>query len=284
MSTVEPLHEEYFGNHHKTVIRARPGAFADLREVWAYRELLWTFSLRNLQVRYKQAALGVVWIALRPLLMLSVMCVFFGLVVRMPSDGYPYPIFLFSGMVPWLFFSQALSGSGASLVGAAGMLGKVYFPPLVIPLASIFARTVDLLITVVILLVLMLIYDIAPTLNLLAFPALLVATLFSVVGTGVFLGALSVSFRDVRELTPLLVQLWMYATPIIYPSSLVPESWRPLYFLNPMAGLIEGYRSAFLGRDFDIQALAYSGVVALAMMFIGIRYFLSAQRRFADVI
>jgi lipopolysaccharide transport system permease protein len=284
MSAPEPLHEEYFGHRHKTVIQPRTGTLADLREVWAYRELLWTFALRDLQVRYKQAALGVVWIGLRPLIMLSVMCLFFGLIVRLPSDGYPYPIFVFSAMVPWLFFSQALSGSGASVVGAAGMVGKVYFPRLVIPLASVLARTVDLFVSVGILLLLMLIYGITPSLNLLAFPALLIATLFTAIGSGVLIAALSVSFRDVRELTPLLVQLWMYATPIIYPSSLVPEAWRPLYFLNPMAGLIEGYRCAFLGRDFDFQALAYSGAVAVVLMFIGIRYFLSVERRFADVI
>ncbi len=284
MSTIEPLHQEYFGERHKTVIRARPGAFADLREVWAYRELLWTFALRDLQVRYKQAALGMVWIALRPLIMLAVMCLFFGLIVRIPSDGYPYPIFVFSAMVPWLFFSQALAGSGTSLIGAAGMLGKVYFPPLIIPLASVLARTADLFISVLILLLLMLLYGITPKLNLLAFPLLLIATLLTVIGTGVLLAALSVSFRDVRELTPLLVQLWMYATPIIYPSSLVPEAWRPLYFINPMAGLIEGYRCAFLGRDFDLQALGYSAAVAIVLMLVGVRYFLRVQRRFADVI
>ena len=285
MSAHEPLHEAYFGHEHVTVIQPSKGwRSLDLKELWAYRELLWVLTERDIKVRYKQTVLGVGWAVIQPFMLMVVFSVFFGRLAGMPSDGLPYPVFAFAALVPWTFFSNALSNSSASLVGSAHLISKVYFPRLIIPLASIGSWTVDFVIAVLILLAMMAWYGIGYSWNLLAAPLLAAAVLFTALGVGTFLSALTVSYRDFRYVIPFLMQFWMFATPVVYPASLVPERWQWVIHLNPMSGLVEGFRSAFLGRPFDLSALAISSAVAVCLFVAGVAYFERVERRFADIV
>jgi lipopolysaccharide transport system permease protein len=202
----------------------------------------------------------------------------------MPSDGIPYPIFVYAALLPWTFFATAVSTSGQSLVGATHLVSKVYFPRLIIPLSSIGAGLIDLLISTGILLLMMLWYGVGWGPNLLAAPLLMLAVVFAALGIGTLLSALTVAYRDFTHVTPFMVQIWMYATPVIFPVSLVPEQWRWVMFLNPMAGMVEGFRSAFLDRPFDLQGIAISLTVALVIFLFGVAYFEKVERRFADII
>lgn len=279
------LHEDYFGHEHVTVIKATRGwRSLDLRELWAYRELLWVLTERDIKVRYKQTVLGVAWAVIQPLMLMVVFSIFFGRLAKMPSDGLPYPVFAFAALLPWTFFANTLSNSSSSLVGASNLISKVYFPRLIIPLASVGSWLVDFVIATFILLGMMLYYGIGWTWNLLAAPVLVLAVLFAALGAGTLLSALTVAYRDFRYVVPFMLQFWMFATPVVYPASLVPEHWRWVMQLNPMAGLIEGFRSAFLGRPFDVGAIAISFSVALVMFIVGIAYFERVERRFADII
>ena len=285
MTSPEPLHDAYFGHEHVTVIEPTRGwRSLDLKELWAYRELLWVLTERDIKVRYKQTVLGIGWAVIQPFMLMVVFSIFFGRLAGMPSDGLPYPVFAFAALVPWTFFSNALSNSSASLVGSAHLISKVYFPRLIIPLASIGSWAVDFVIAVLILLCMMLWYGIGLSWNLLAAPLLSIAVLFTALGVGTFLSALTVAYRDFRYVIPFLMQFWMFATPIVYPASIVPERWQWVIHLNPMAGLVEGFRSAFLGRPFDFSALAISSAVAVALFAIGVAYFERVERRFADIV
>ncbi|MES3001678.1 MAG: ABC transporter permease [Pseudomonadota bacterium] len=277
--------ESVFDHHHITVIEPPKGwHMLDWRELWAYRELLWVLAARDVKVRYKQTVLGAAWAVLRPLLTMLIFSVVFGQFAKMPSDGLPYPVFVYAGLLPWTFFAAAITASGHSLLGSSHLISKVYFPRLIIPLASVGTSAVDLLIATAILMLMMLWYGLGWTPNLLLAPLVLGIVVFTALGMGTLLSALTVEYRDVAHVTPFLVQIWMYVTPVIFPISVVPKQWQWLLYLNPMTGIVEGFRSAFLGRPVDVTGLAASLGVALVIFAVGISYFEKVERRFADII
>jgi homopolymeric O-antigen transport system permease protein len=279
------LQERYFGHEHVTKIDPPRGWRAlDLRELWAYRELLAVLTIRDIKVRYKQTVLGAAWAILQPFMTMVVFSIFFGHLAKMPSDGYPYPVFVYSALVPWTFFANAITSSTNSLVGSAHLISKVYFPRLIIPFSAIGAGLVDFAVASSILLAMMLFYGVGWSLNLLMAPVLLLGVVFIAVGAGTCLSALTASYRDFRYVLPFMVQFWMFVTPVVYPASLVPTQWRWLIFLNPMSGLIEGFRAVFLGKAFDFFGLTISAGVAMSLLLVGIAYFERVERRFADII
>lgn len=281
----ESTHDQYFGREHVTVIEPSRGWRAlDLKELWAYRELLWVLTARDIKVRYKQTVLGFAWAIIQPVMMLVVFSIFFGRLAGMPSNGYPYPVFVYAGLLPWMFFATAISSSGNSLVGSEQLVSKVYFPRLIIPLASIGGALVDFAISASVLLLLMVWYGVAWSTNILVTPLLVAGVILTALGVGTLLSALTVTYRDFRYVIPFMVQFWFFATPVVYPASLVPEDWRWLLFLNPMAGAIEGFRAAFLGQALDVTGLLISLIISLILFFIGITYFEKVERRFADII
>lgn len=274
-----------FDSEHVTLIRPRRGwRSLDLKELWAYRELLWVLTMRDIKVRYKQTVLGVAWAVIQPFMTMVVFSIFFGRLAQMPSDGFPYPVFVYAALLPWTFFANALGSSGNSLLSSANLVSKVYFPRLIIPLASVGAGLIDFAISTVILLLLMWYYDVGWSANLLLAPALVLAVIFTALGVGTLLSALNVAYRDFRYVIPFLIQLWMFVTPVVYPASLVPERWQWLFHLNPMAGLIEGFRAVFLGRPFDGPGLLLSFTVAAVFFLAGVLYFEKVERGFADII
>jgi lipopolysaccharide transport system permease protein len=277
--------DRQFGHEQVTVI-APPSDWRmlDWRELWAYRELLWVLVGRDIRVRYQQAVLGAGWAILRPFLTMVIFSVVFGHLAGIPSDGYPYPVFVYAGLLPWTFFAAALSTSGNSVVGSANLISKVYFPRMIIPLSSIGAGVVDLLIASAILLLMMLWYGVGWSLHLLAAPVLILALVITALGIGTLLSALTVTYRDFIHLTPFLVQIWMYVTPVIFPVGLVPEPWQWLLYLNPMTGLVEGFRSAFLGKPFDLPGIGISLTIGAVLLAAGVAYFEKVERRFADII
>ncbi|MFC1680192.1 ABC transporter permease [Pseudomonadota bacterium] len=266
------------------IIEATDRSSLRLGELWSYRELLWVLTERDIKVRYKQTTMGIAWALLQPLAAMLIFTLFFGRLAKIPSDGVPYPIFVFAALVPWTFFSNAISNSAISLVDSSNLVGKVYFPRLIIPLSAIGAWLVDFFIAGLILLVMMLGYDVGWTLNLLAAPIILIAVMLTALGVGTLLSALTVAYRDFRYAIPFIIQLWMFATPVVYPASMVPEKWRWVLHLNPMAGLIEAFRSSFLGLPFDIAAITISFSVALLIFALGVWYFERVERTFADII
>jgi len=268
------------------VIEPTRGLFdLDLRAVWEYRELLYFLVWRDVKVRYKQTAIGVAWVVLQPLLTMMVFAVVFGYLARIPSDGLPYPLFAFTALLPWTYFSQALTRGGSGLVGNANLISKVYFPRLIIPLSAVVAPAVDFLLCIVILLGLMVWYGVAPTWGVLALPLFLLLALMTALAVALLLSPLHVNYRDVGHVIPFLTQFWMFASPVIYPVSLIPEQWRLLYSLNPMVGVIEGFRWALLGKESpDFKVMAVSTIVVLALLLGGVVYFKRMERTFADVV
>src|SRR5579862_1062995 len=279
------LSERYFGHDHVTFIRPQKGwRLLDLKELWAYRELFHVLTVRDIKVRYKQTVLGFAWAIIQPVMMMIVFSIFFGRLAQMPSDGYPYPIFVYAALLPWSFFANSITSSAASLVGSANLVSKVYFPRLIIPLSSVGSGLVDFAIAAVILLLLMIYYGVSWTPNLLMAPVLVVGMVLTALGVGTFLAALNVAYRDFRYVVPFLVQFWLFATPVAYPASLVPAQWQWTLYLNPMAGVIEGFRSTILGRPFDFTGLVVSLAIAVMLFAAGIAYFEKVERRFADII
>lgn len=256
----------------------------DLREVWRYRELLYFLAWRDIKLRYKQTILGAAWAILQPILAMVVFTLFFGKLAQMPSDGVPYAIFSYCALVPWTYFANALSGAGNSLVGSANLISKVYFPRLIVPGASVLAGVLDFGIAFSVLLGMMVYYGITPSWGILLVPVLLLLTMGTALGVGAWLSALNVEYRDVRYAIPFLIQLWMFATPIVYPLSLVPDRYRTLVALNPMVGIIENYRAALLGRPTQWDVLAMSTVLCVVLLLAGAFYFRRVERTFADVI
>ena len=255
-----------------------------LGELWAYRGLFWFLVWRDVKVRYAQTALGAAWAVLQPVLTMLVFAVVFGRFARVPSDGVPYPLFALAALVPWTYFGSALTGASNSLVASAGLITKVYFPRLVIPLAAVLAGLLDFVIGLAALAVAMLVYGVAPTPAVAVIPVLVVAMLLTVTGVGCWLAALNLQYRDVKFLVPFLVQVWMYASPVIYPSSMVPARYRGLYALNPMVGVIDGFRAALLGTGpVPWAAVATSCGVGLLLLGTGVLYFRRTERVFADV-
>lgn len=270
------------------VVRIEPSrgwVSLQLKELWAYRELLYFLIWRDVKVRYKQTALGVGWAIIQPVFTMIVFSVFFGRLGKIPSDGVPYPIFSFAALVPWTFFAQGMVQASNSLVGSANLIKKVYFPRLAVPIASVTSGIIDFSIAFILLLGMMLYYGILPTLNVIWLPCLLLLTIVTSLGVSLWLSALNVQFRDVRHVLPFLTQLWFFATPIAYPSSLLSEPWRTLYSLNPMVGVVEGFRWALLGTETAPGLmLIVSSLTALALLVGGAFYFRRLEKTFADVI
>ena len=257
----------------------------NLREFWQYRELLYFLSWRDIKVRYKQTALGALWAILQPFLTMLVFSLFFGNLAKMPSDGIPYPIFAFAALVPWTFFSNGLTQSGNSLIQSAGMLKKVYFPRLIVPISSILSGVVDFLFAFLVLIGLMFGYGIVPTANVVWLPFLLLLAFGTALGVGLWLSAMNVQFRDVRYTIPFLAQFWLFATPIAYPSSLLSEPWRTIYGINPMVGVVEGFRWALLGTATAPGPLIIvSALTMLTILITGMFYFRRMESTFADVV
>ncbi len=256
-----------------------------LRELWEYRELLYFLTWRDIKVRYKQTALGAAWAIIQPFFTMVVFSLFFGRLAKIPSDGIPYPIFSFAALVPWTFFANGLGQSANSLVGNANLIKKIYFPRLAVPIATILSGVVDFVLAFVVLLGMMLYYGIVPTVNAIWLPLLLLLALITSLGVGLWLSALNVEFRDVRYVVPFLTQIWMFATPIAYPSSLLGEPWRTLYALNPMVGVVEGFRWALLGsNEAPGPIVLASALAALAILVSGAFYFRRMEKSFADMV
>jgi lipopolysaccharide transport system permease protein len=256
-----------------------------LGELWRYRELIYFLVWRDVKVRYKQTALGAAWAVIQPLATMGVFSVFFGRLAGVPSDGAPYPLFALTALVPWTFFSQGLIQSSNSLVGSQNLLTKVYFPRLAIPLAAVLAGVVDFLVAFVLLLGTLAFYRVVPTARVLWLPLFLLLAFVTSLGVGLWLSAWSVRYRDVRYLVPFLAQLWLLATPVAYPASLLSEPWRTVYGLNPMAGVVEGFRWALLGTGTrpGLMVLVSAGV-ALALLLSGLLVFRHQERTFADLV
>jgi len=254
-------------------------------DLWAYRDLLYFLTWRDIKVRYKQTILGAAWAIIQPFFTMVVFSVFFGRLAKMPSDAVPYPVFSYAALVPWTFFANALSNSTSSLVDSANLLRKVYFPRLVIPVSAVLAGVIDFGLAFVVLLGMILFYGITPTRAVVWLPLLLLLALVASLGAGLWLTAMNVQFRDVRYAVPFLIQAWLFATPIAYPSSLLNEPWRTLYGINPMAGVVEGFRWALLGTDTAPgPMIGVSAVVALGLLVSGAYYFRRMERSFADVV
>lgn len=273
--------------HAATVIiqPSRGWSALGLRELWRYRELLYFMIWRDIKVRYKQTALGAAWAIIQPFFTMVVFSLFFGRLAGIPSDGVPYPIFSYSALVPWTFFANGLTLASNSLVGSANLLSKVYFPRLIVPTATILSGLVDFALAFVVLIGMMLVYGIMPTLNIIWLPFFLLLALITALGSGLWLSALNVKFRDIKYVVPFLTQLWMFLTPIAYPSTMLPEPWRTLYGLNPMAGVIEGFRWALLGTQMTVGPMIFlSAVAAIVLLLSGAYYFRRMEKTFADVV
>jgi len=256
-----------------------------LKELWKYRELLYFLTWRDVKVRYKQTVVGVAWAIIQPLMTMVVFSLFFGQLAKIPSDGVPYPIFSLAALVPWTFFATGLASCSGSLVGSANLIKKIYFPRLIIPLAAVFSGVIDFSVAFVILILMMLAFGIVPTLNIIWLPFFLLLAFVTALGVGLWLTALNVQFRDIQYIIPFLVQFWMFATPIAYPSSLIKnELAHTLYGVNPMVGVVEGFRWALLGTNTAPgPIIIISTLVALAILTSGMYYFRRMEKTFADV-
>lgn len=272
---------------HERVTTLEPGRqrmSAELAELWAYRELLAVFVDRDVRVRYKQTWLGASWAVLRPLLTMAIFTVVFGRLAALPSDGAPYTVFVLSAILPWTFFSTAVAGAAESLVGSQGLISKIYFPRLVVPLAPLGIAGVDLAVGMLVLVALAVVKGSASIAALYLLPVGLLLLGLATVGIGVGLAALNVEFRDVRHLVPFALQIWLYATPVVYPVSIVPEEWRWAAYLNPLAGSVEAFRAGFVGRDADWVGVAISSAAAAVVAFFALVHFARVERRFADIV
>lgn len=256
-----------------------------LNEVWDYRELLYFLTWKDIKVRYKQTVLGAVWAIIQPLFMMVVFSLFFGRLAGVPSDGVPYPVFTFCALLPWQLFAHSLTESSNSLVGNRNLITKVYFPRLVVPISAVLGGTVDFAISFVILLVLMFFYGIVPTWQIVAVPGLVLLAVITALAVGLWLAALNVKYRDVRYTITFLVQFWLFATPVAYPSSIVPAKWRVLYGLNPMVGVVDGFRWALLGKpESPGLPLLVSLIVVFLLLVGGLYYFRRLEQEFADIV
>jgi lipopolysaccharide transport system permease protein len=260
-------------------------ALPKLRELWEYRELLFFFVWRDIKVRYRQTVMGALWAIIQPFFTMVIFSLFFGRLAKIPSDGLPYPVFSYAALVPWTFFATALNQASNSLVINANMVKKIYFPRLSLPIATILASVVDFVLAFIVLLGMMFFYGLVPTINVLWLPFFLLLALITSLGVSLWLSAMNVQFRDVQYTIPFLTQAWLFVTPIAYPSSLLPEPWRTLYGLNPMAGVVEGFRWALLGTDTAPGPMTLvSAVVALVLFISGAFYFRRMEQGFADVL
>jgi lipopolysaccharide transport system permease protein len=269
-----------------TIIERRKGwASIDSREIWNYRELLYFLTKRDIKVRYKQTVLGGLWAVIQPAFTMIVFVLFFGRLAKVPSDGLPYPIFVYAGLLPWTYFANAVSASGNSLVGSANLLTKVYFPRLIVPASAALAGLLDFFIALFVLAALMAYYQFIPCAAIFLFPVLVALTFLCAVGVGLWLSALNVQYRDIRYAIPFFIQIWLFVSPVIYPVSLVKERYQWLLAINPMGGVIHAYRASLLGhQSVDWQLLALSTLIILAIFLGGLYYFRRMERSFADVV
>ena len=257
----------------------------NLRELWRFRELLYFMAWRDVKVRYKQTVIGAAWAILQPFLTMIVFSVIFGRLAKIGSEGVPYPVFSYSALLPWTFFATAMSQAGTSLVSNANMVSKIYFPRVILPMASVLAATLDFGIAFIVLLGMMFYFGIVPGLALLTIPLFLLLALMTALGISLWLSAINVKYRDVRYIIPFLTQFWLFATPVAYPSSMIPEKWRLLYGLNPMAGVVEGFRWSLLGTENPPNGLILVSALVVIFMFVGgLFYFRRMEREFADII
>jgi lipopolysaccharide transport system permease protein len=256
-----------------------------LREIWYYRELLYFLAWRDVKVRYKQTVIGVAWVILQPFLTMVVFSILFGRLLNVETDGDPYPVFAFVALLPWTFFSGALSRSGISLVSDANLISKIYFPRLILPIAAVLSMLVDFSISFIILLGLLVYYGIVPGAAIFTLPLLLLLAFLTALGFGLWLSALNVKYRDVGYVIPFMLQVWLFLTPVAYPSSIIPEHWRFLYSLNPMAGVVEGFRWALLGQQsLPVISVILSTLVVVVVFIGGLFYFRRMEYEFADVV
>ena len=257
----------------------------DLKEIWKYRELLYFLTKRDIKVRYKQTVLGGLWAIIQPLFTMIVFTLFFGKLAKVPSDGIPYPIFVYAGLLPWTYFANALAASGNSLVGSQNLITKVYFPRIIIPASASLAGILDFFIAMLVLGVLMIYYQFFPGIEILIFPCLVGLTFMCSVGVGLWLSALNVEYRDIRYAIPFLVQIWMFISPVIYPVSLVKEKYQWLLAINPMGGVINAYRASLIGhKTIDWTLLGISAVIIVLIFLSGVYYFRRMEKSFADVV
>jgi len=269
------------------IIKPRKGwIHVNFKELWAYRELLYFLAWRDIKVKYKQTALGVVWAILQPFLTMIIFSILFGKLAKVPSDGIPYPIFVYAGLLPWNYFSSALSSSGNSLVASSNLITKVYFPRLIIPASASLSSLLDFFIASIILIGMMFFYHFTPNaFGIIMIPALVFMTFMVAVGCGLWLSALNVEYRDFQYVIPFLVQIWMFVTPVIYPVTLFPEKYRWILSLNPMAGIIEAFRAVTLGHQpVNWSLLFISSGIGILIFVSGLLYFRRVERSFADVI
>ncbi|UCH49820.1 MAG: ABC transporter permease [Betaproteobacteria bacterium] len=268
------------------VIEAGKGTRRYWSDLWIYRELLYFLAWRDILVRYKQTVIGVAWALIQPLLFMSILTFVFGRLAKLPAGGVPYPLLVLTGLLPWLFFSQALTNAGNSLVGNANMVSKIYFPRMIIPLSAVVVCLVDFTIAFVLLLLLALMLGALPDWRILALPCFLALAFVAAAGAGLWIGALTVKYRDFRYVIPFLVQAGMYISPVGFNAALVPEKWKFIYSLNPMVGVIDGFRWSFLAGQsvLYLPGLFVSALLSVALLLTGVRFFRKTERRFADII
>jgi len=269
-----------------TIIEPRKGWVpVNLKEIWNYRELLYFLTKRDIKVRYKQTVLGGLWAIIQPVFTMLVFTIFFGRLAKLPSDGIPYPIFVYVGLLPWTYFANAVSASGNSLVGSANLITKIYFPRLIVPISASLAGLLDFFIAMLILGVMMIYYQFIPGVGILLFPLLIGLTFLCAVGAGLWLSALNVQYRDIRYAIPFLIQIWMFVSPVIYPVSIVNDKYQWILALNPMGGVINAYRASILGHlPIDWGLLGISTAIIIMIFLSGLYYFKRMERIFADVV
>jgi lipopolysaccharide transport system permease protein len=295
ISKTQPIREDHLENQHAPsdalpehpLVIIEPNkawSVVELRDLWAFRELLYFLTWRDVKVRYKQTELGVAWAIIQPLFTMLVFTLFFGRLAGVPSDNVPYPVFAYAGLLAWTFFANAITNSGNSLVGSANLITKVYFPRMIIPGAAVAAGLVDFAIAFLIMIVLMVYYGVMITWSILMFPVVVLLTTLLALGMGMWLSGLNVKYRDVRFALPFLVQLWMFVSPVIYPTSFLPAKFRWLLSLNPMTGIIEGYRSSLFGLPFKWAALAGSTAITLILLIYSAYSFRRMEKSFADIV
>ncbi|MEI7856635.1 MAG: ABC transporter permease [Methanomicrobiales archaeon] len=256
----------------------------DLHELWNYRELLTSFTMRDIKIRYKQTALGFLWAIIQPLFMMVIFTIIFGGFAKIPSEGIPYPLFSFAALLPWMLFSEGLTRSTMSMVANANIMTKVYFPRLIMPISGILSPLVDFAVSISILVLMMAYYGFVPTINVVFLPLFILLALATSLGIGLWLSALNVKYRDFQYTVPFIIQLWMYASPVVYPASMIPEAIRPLYGLNPMAGVIEGFRWALLGTEIPGPMILVSVGVVAVLLVSGMFYFRRMEQYYADIV
>jgi len=283
---VQTAHEQVFGHEHVTEIDSRVRSLrSDLREIWAYRDLLTLLIRRDISVRYKQSAIGIAWAVVQPIVLMTIFAIVFGRFAKLPSEGYPYSVFTLCALLPWLYFAKALGGTSDSIVGASNLVTKVYFPRLIIPISKTVSGLVDFAIAFGILAIVLAWYRIVPGSSVLLLPVFILITMLTAFAIGLWLTALNVKYRDIGLLVPFLTQIWMYASPIAYSTTLVPEHWRWLYSLNPIVGVAEGFRWALLGNAPPaLGPMLLSLGIVLVLLVTGLIYFRRTERTFADII